>query len=366
MQPSRVLLDTGPASGGHGARGIGRYVRGVVDTIAEWPTERRERVWAVGRPGETIDLFGSRGITSRVMGIRPLDVGLLLGPLAFGAAAHRSGASIFHATDPFRPWRTRRLRQVVTAYDLIPLRETAMLASWRPHHRLVYRAYLKQIRAAEVVVAISDATARDIVELLGVPDNRIAVVSPVVTAPDRPVHRPTGTPTFLFVGAADPHKQPELAIEALARFRERHGEGRLRFIGPAGERQRAKILHDAHRLGVLEFIQVDGRVSDAALDEAYTSATALLSTSRIEGFGLPPVEAALRGVPVISVDIPTARETVGDVATLVPADSWAIADAMAQPRTPSPESQDRLRARYSRIAAAEALWAVYEPLLNGR
>jgi glycosyltransferase involved in cell wall biosynthesis len=124
------------------------------------------------------------------------------------------------------------------------------------------------------------------------------------------------------------------------------------------------VLGHARRLGVLDWVTVDGRISDAELDAAYASATALLSTSSVEGFGLPAVEAALRGVPVISVDIPSARETVAAAATLVQPDAEAIAEAMAKPRPPSREARDRLRVRYCRRSAAEALWAAYEPLLS--
>jgi D-inositol-3-phosphate glycosyltransferase len=277
----------------------------------------------------------------------------------------RTGAGIFHATDPHRPWRNRRIRQLVTAYDLIPLRETAMLASWQPHQRYAYRAYLDQIRRADVVVAISRATADDVAERLGVPEDRIAIVAPVVVAPAESVRGPEPrTPTFLFVGALDSHKQPELAIEALARFRAVRGDGMLRFIGPSGEEPRAGLRAVAGRLGIAEAIHFDGRISDAELDAAYASATALLSTSRIEGFGLPPVEAILRGVPVISVDIPSARETVGEAATLVPSDAGAIAEAMAAPRVPTAAARAAIRNRYSRKSAADALWTAYARLLG--
>ena len=368
---SRVLMDVGPGAGGHGARGIGRYVRGVADSLEEWPAERRELVWAVGRAGQDLSAFGGRSTTSRWLGFRPLDIGLVICPLALGRAMGRTGTDIFHATDPHRPWRNRKIRQLVTAYDLIPLHETEMLASWQPHQRYAYRAYLDQVRRADVVIAISEATAADVSASLAVPRERIAIVAPVVVAPEVVSHHPDpNRPTFLFVGALDPHKQPELAVEALARFRggngtrAGNGDGRLRFIGPSSEERRARVREVASRLGVLDSIQFDGRISDSNLDEAYASATALLSTSRIEGFGLPPVEAALRGVPVISVDIPSARETVGELATLVPSDAEAIAEAMAAPQVPTAAARDATRDRYSRRAAAAALWSAYSRLLG--
>jgi glycosyltransferase involved in cell wall biosynthesis len=361
----RVLLDVGPATGGHGQRGIGRQVRGIVESLQEWPPDRRELVWAVGQPSPTLRLLGDRGIESRLSRIRPTDLGLALGRLAENAALRRSGAQVLHSTDPFRPWTSSHVLRIVNAYDLIPLREPGLQASWRPHHRFAYRAFLNQLRSADLIVANSQMTAVDVAERLAVPENRIVVVSPVVVAPMRlPTHKEPAVPTFLYVGGLDVSKQPELGVEALARFRERHGEGRLVFVGPSSERQRAGLLDRARGAGVLQAVDLRGHVPDEELESMYLTATALLSTSRLEGFGLPPVEAALRGCPVISVDIPTARETVGEVATLVPSDPEAVAAAMANPRPPAPEAVARLAARYSRRAAAEALWAAYEPLIG--
>lgn len=361
----RLLLDVGPATGGHGLRGIGRYVRGLVDSMEEWPPERRERIWAIGRPGPALDCFGDRGVVAKLGHVRPTDAGLLFGRLDLGVAIRRSGASAVHSTDPFRPWTGGRLSRIVTAYDLIPLREPEMRAAWRPHHRFIYRAFLAQLRSADLIVAISAATAEDVAARLGVDRSRIAVVSPMVEPPAQQVpRREAARSRFLYVGGLDISKQPELALQALAAFRGSHGEGELVFVGPSSERQRIRLMEEAERLGVAEAVGLKGHVSEEELERLYATATALLSMSRLEGFGLPPVEAALRGCPVISVDIPTARETVGEVASLVPSDPAAVAAAMARPRQLSPEAVARLTARYSRRAAAEALWAAYEPLLG--
>jgi len=96
---------------------------------------------------------------------------------------------------------------------------------------------------------------------------------------------------------------------------------------------------------------------------AFSTATALLLTSRIEGFGLPAVEAALRGIPVIAVDTPAARETVGTVAMLTPQDAEAIAAAMAAPRAPTEAELEDLAGRFSISATADALAAVYAEAL---
>lgn len=360
----RLLLDTGPIAGGHGARGIGSYVRGLVEAIGDWPAERQQVVWALALPGAAPEGFEGRTVYSRTLSIRPTDLGWLLGSSAVGRAARRVSAEVFHATDPQRPTRLRAVRQVATAYDLIPLHEPEMLNSWRPYHRHAYRLYLDQLRQADGIVAISQTTADDLTERLGIPAGRISIVYPVVRIPRTADRAPAAEPTFLYVGALDSHKQPELAITALAEFRLAQRAGRLKFIGPSLPKQQMELRRRAEILGVADNVHFEGRVSNAKLDAAFATATALLSTSRIEGFGLPGVEALLRGVPVIAVDTAAARETLASAATLVASDAGEIAAAMAAPGPVAYSKQQALAERFSMHRAASALWAAYERVLG--
>jgi glycosyltransferase involved in cell wall biosynthesis len=361
--PQRLLLDIGPSVGGHGARGIGRYVRGLVEAIGDWPADRRELVWALSPTGVTPPLFEGRTVSSSWLTIRPLDLGWIVGSSAIGRAAHRASAGVFHATDPHRPARLRGVRQIVTAYDLIPLREPGMLNSWQPHHRHAYQVYLDQLRHADLIVAISATTAADLSERLGIPGDRISIVYPVVEMPRLVERAPAAEPNFLYVGALDSHKQPELGIAALAEFRRMHHAGTLTFIGPSGAESQARIRESAASAGVAESVHFKGRVSDDDLDAAFAGATAVLVTSRIEGFGLPGVEALLRGVPVVAVDTPAARETVGSAAILVPSDATAVAAAMAAPSPVSEAARGELSARFTREIAADSLWTAYRRLI---
>ena len=362
--PQRLLLDIGPTAGGHGARGIGSYVRGLIEAIGDWPVEHRELVWAMAPADVAFPAFEGRSVGSRLRSFRPTDAGLLVGSLTTGRAAHSAGAGVFHSTDPQRPVRLRKIKQIVTAYDLIPLREPAMLNSWRPQHRYAYRLFLEQLRRADVIVAISKATAADLTERLGIPESRVSIVYPVVRTPRVAERAPAAEPTFLFVGALDSHKQPELAIGALAEFRRVHATGKLRFIGPSTPDEQAVLRRQTERLGVSDNVSFDGRVSDEVLDAAFATATAVVSPSRIEGFGLPGVEAVLRGVPVIAVDTTAARETVGSAAILVPSDAGAMAEAMAAPALVRDSDRKVMAERFSRQAAAVALWAAYEQVLG--
>lgn len=364
----RLLIDLTPAAGAHGVRGIGRYVRGLAAALPEVDAAIRDRLVALVGPGEAPPAELVHWTSAwPIERWRSQDLGWALGPLGAAIAMRRSGAGAVHATDPRKalgvPFARRR---AVTLYDLIPLADPAVWRGIRPHRRAIYRAYLASARSADRVVAISKAAAAEVVYRLGLPADRIDVVYPVVRPPGEASRRlPATEPVFLFVGVPEPHKRPDLAIQALARYRDQTGAGRLRFIGPAAAVHKAHVKRLATDAGVAQFIGLDGSIPEGALEAAYGSAAAILAVSRFEGFGLPPVEAAIRGVPVIAVDTAVARETLGMAASFVPADADALAEAMSRCEPPAPSAVVALADRYSPSAVAGALQRSYEALLDG-
>ena len=118
---------------------------------------------------------------------------------------------------------------------------------------------------------------------------------------------------FLYVGALEPRKAPDVLARA---FHEAHSAGLDADLVIAGEGRLAATVSGAG-------VHVLGHVTDAELDHLYASALALVMPSRLEGFGLPPLEAALRGIPSIVSDLPVFRETLGDAAIRVPVNDVA-------------------------------------------
>lgn len=339
-------------------------MRGLAASIAIFPDDLITRVWGMGFKGPTLDSFGSRAIPFTAHPwLAPLP-GWATRRLATRAAFRRSGARVFHATDPQHPWTHPAASSIVTVYDLIPFREREMLRSWRLDHQLVYGRYVRQIRTAARILAISRATAADLQERLGIAPERIDIVYPVVAAPARTQRVDPPEPTFLFVGALAAHKQPELALQAFAQFHNRFKSGRLRYIGPSDHPQERRLHSLAARLGVAGSVSLEGRLSEAELENAYVSATALVSTSRIEGFGLPPVEAVLRGLPVIAVETPAAMEALSGVAKIVPADAEALAEAMTHPVDPPGMAVGAVRDRYSITSVSHSLADCYRRMLD--
>ena len=350
MSRPTILVDLAPATGAHGVRGIGSYVRGLGEAIRCDP-DLAGRVVALQ--------------ATALAGVRPQDIGWATGWFSDALALRRAGAASMHQTDPLRPFRPSGARRVaVTAYDLIPL-EPEHRDAERWHRQWIYRQYLRSLRRADRVIAISRTTADEVVSRLAVDPGRVDIVYPVVAGSPRASRPATaGEPTFLFVGVPAPHKRPELAIAALAAYRRLHRTGRLRFIGPVAPVHRDMIAASAARAGITDAVSIEGRVPADSLAAAYASATGLLAVSRLEGFGLPPVEAAIRGVPVIAADSAIARETLGEAASYADADPEMLAEAMTTAVPPPEAERRRLVERHTAASVARQLSTAYDALTD--
>ena len=180
-----VGLDITPLSSGHAIRGIGRYVDGILDALlstqSEWCRDHLGVLLAGGQDASTEVRAVWR---SRRASFRPQDVGFLAAAVSDRVAVRRADVALWHETDPGHPFgQGAPDRALMTAYDLIPLLEPAVMARLRPHRRIAYRMYLRRLRQARHVLAISHATADDLRTVLGIPDDRICVVYPAVVAP---------------------------------------------------------------------------------------------------------------------------------------------------------------------------------------
>lgn len=143
------------------------------------------------------------------------------------------------------------------------------------------------------------------------------------------IERLRGTTSFLMVGTLEPRKGHAQALEA---FNQLWAEGENLVLVLAGlpgwmtEVTQRRIRHH-DEFGQRLFWFADA--SDAMLDKLYGSCTALLACSEGEGFGLPLIEAARHGLPILCRDLPVFREVAGDHATYFSGrDSASLADAI--------------------------------------
>lgn len=190
------------------------------------------------------------------------------------------------------------------------------------------------IRTATVLFTVCESTQAALADRLGFDPARL----PVVTEAAAPVFHPRprsecddrlvalgldpAEPYFLFAGGINPHKNLTTLVDAYAWVRQTRdlvprlvivGDLRGSYVsaGAALERQVGQLGLDGHVASV-------GFVSDDTLACLYTGARGVVVPSLSEGFGLPAVEAAACGAPVVASDLPPHRESLRDGALFFP------------------------------------------------
>jgi glycosyltransferase involved in cell wall biosynthesis len=208
--------------------------------------------------------------------------------------------------------------------------------------RLVIGPLLRQsIAASSVVATVSEASRQDIVDCLGVDPGRIALlpaaphpsckaVSAEVVAAARARHG-LPRPYVLTVGTLEPRKNLLTLLEAFDRLAlpGRSLEMDLVIVGGRGWRDRRLVQAlGERRSGRVRWL---GYVPEEDLVALYGGAALFVYPSRLEGFGLPVVEAMACGTPVVASDVPALREVAGEAARFVPpADAGALATAITE------------------------------------
>jgi glycosyltransferase involved in cell wall biosynthesis len=193
---------------------------------------------------------------------------------------------------------------------------------------------------AAAVTADSQATAADLVELLGVPPARISVVPGAVEPRFRREERPDvlaamdrlyggERPFVLTVGKLEPRKNLRRLIEAFAAVRtELEGAPRLLIGGGQGWLYEG-LYEVAIDLGLTDEVVFLGFVPDDHLPALLSLATAFVYPSLYEGFGLPVLEALACGAPTACSNTSSLPEVAGDAALLFdPTDPAAIGAAL--------------------------------------
>ncbi len=194
-------------------------------------------------------------------------------------------------------------------------------------------------RRARRVIAVSQHTADELQQWLGLPADRIDVVHNGLSRVFRPaseearaIARTTyGLPErfFLYVGTLEPRKNVPRIIEAWSAIA-KDTDCDLVIAGREGWKT-GPVSDAAARSPHRERVRLPGYVADEHLPALLSTATAFVWPSLFEGFGWPPLEAMACGAPVITSSTSSLPEIVGDAAiTVTPDDVGALADAMRQ------------------------------------
>jgi glycosyltransferase involved in cell wall biosynthesis len=239
---------------------------------------------------------------------------------------------------------------VVTVQDLSFEREPSLMSR---KDRLVFRAVVpRAVRRAARVLAISERTKRDLVEVYDVAPERV-VVTPLGVDP---IFHPSGDGAHayaLFVGAIQQRKDPLAALDAA-------GAAALPLVAVGPEKD-AALSAELRRRGA----DVRGYVPKEELAMLYANAACLILPSRYEGFGLPVVEAMASGTPVVATPDAALREVAGDAAVFAERDELgeAVRRVLEQRERWAAAGVARAR-QFSWAQTAERTLEVYRELLS--
>jgi glycosyltransferase involved in cell wall biosynthesis len=244
-------------------------------------------------------------------------------------AARRAALDLLHHLNDVVPWRRNR-PSVLTIHDLRSIERPETIGRW--HGAYLRRRLRPSARAAAAIATPSTFVRSTVVEHLGVPAERVRVVSAPVLPPPPPPHghRPVGRPFFLYPAVTRPHKNHRLLIEAFAGVVATDPDVLLLLPGGAGTAEPV-VRELVARRGLGANVRRLGRVPTPLLAALLREATALTFPSTYEGFGLPIAEAMAIGCPVIASNVTAMPEVVGPAGILLdPGDRDAWTAAMAR------------------------------------
>ena len=252
----------------------------------------------------------------------------------------RSRVDLFHAPH-YVVSPLMRCPYVVTIHDCIHLRFPQYLPN---RAALVYAKTVMRLaaRRSRRVLTVSNASKDDIIRYLGVPAPKVEVI---YNALDERLEKPPTpedvdrvrerfqltSPFILYTGNIKPHKNVDRLIEAFSLLRPQGFEHvKLLIIGDEISKY-PNLRRMIHRFQLHKHVRFLGFVPDETLAVLYQLASVFVFPSLYEGFGLPPLEAMAAGTPVITSNVSSLPEVVGDAALLIdPMDAQAIAGAMAR------------------------------------
>lgn len=281
----------------------------------------------------------------------PLEALRGSGRLVAFDALHRGRATVFHVGSPFEgsslrefmpaAARSPRTALVVTLHDLIPLHfPDAYLRE--PWARRRYTTRLELVRAADLVLAISEDTARDAVEQLGIRPDRVVVTglapsgrfTPARPGDDAfarlsPVLPSLPRDFLLYPGGSDARKNVAGLLAAYARVDPEQRRRHPLVVTCRLDDDASRGLRDlAHELGLDDDVHATGLVTDDVLVDLYRAAHLVVFPSLHEGYGLPVMEARRCGAPVLAARTSALVELLPDEALFDPLDPADMAAAV--------------------------------------
>jgi glycosyltransferase involved in cell wall biosynthesis len=309
--------------------GVGTYIRNVVRTLGR--LDHETTYFLIGSPGKV-----------REIGALPANFHTV--PLAeperslrsyweFRAIVKRLECDLVHIPNLFSVPRGLPCPYVMTVHDILEhlSRARQQTGFWRSLH---FQMTKRVLRGAARIFAVSNFTKLEIEKLFSIPAGRIEVVYNAIderllhghaSAADRQliVERYQVTyPFLLYAGSISPHKNVVRMIEAFSALKTElekdHAFPDLKLIIIGDDLSgNPDLRRTVIRSGMQHDVRFLGFVPIEVLRTFYDGAKIFVFPSLYEGFGLPPLEAMAHGTPVVTSNVSSLPEVVGNAAVLV-------------------------------------------------
>jgi glycosyltransferase involved in cell wall biosynthesis len=343
--------------------GVGTYIRNVVRTLGR--LDRETTYFLIGSP-------------TKVKEIGPLPPNFHSVPLAeperslksfweFRTIVQRLECDLVHIPNLFSVPRSLPCPYVMTVHDILEhlSRAREQTGFWRSLH---FQLTKRVLRGAERIFAVSNFTKTEMEKLFGIPAGRIEVVYNAIderllhghaSAADRQLiaeRYQVTYPFLLYAGRISPHKNVGRMIEAFSALKtelekdQAFPDLKLIIIGDdlSGN---PDLRRTVIRSGVQNDVRFLGFVPVEVLRTFYDAAKIFVFPSLYEGFGLPPLEAMAHGTPVVTSNVTSLPEVVGNAAVLVhPENVFEIMRALHRVLLDQP-LRDKMKERSYRQAA---------------
>ena len=272
-------------------------------------------------------------------------------PYLLGLELLQYSLDLLHSPDfipPFIPPFQRRFKSIITIHDLAFLHYPSFLTRESARY---YGRIDQAVRRANHIIAVSESTRRDIVNLLGVPEEKITVIHEAADPLYRPLDRGEAgrfvrnrfdlpERFILFVSTIEPRKNVQGLLRAYRQFLDDYKlDVPLVLVGAPGWLY-DEVFALVEELDLQKACRFLGKVSPQDLLYLYNGARCLAHPAFYEGFGLTPLEAMACGTPTVVSNISSLPEVVGDAALLV-----------------DPEDEEQLIVALWRLVTDDDLWA---------